>query len=71
METPEFGNALDTLVALAERAPTAVMCAELLWWRCHRRLIADALVLRGATVVHIRDRTHHDIHSATLEGLAP
>lgn len=71
METAEFAVALDHLLTLARRRPTAVMCAELLWWRCHRRLIADALVHRGVTVVHIRDATHRDVHSATLEGLTP
>jgi uncharacterized protein (DUF488 family) len=68
METAEFAAALDELLVLARRLPTAVMCAELLWWRCHRRLVADALVHRGLTVVHIRDETHRDVHSATLEG---
>jgi uncharacterized protein (DUF488 family) len=68
METAEFAAALDELLLLARRLPTAVMCAELLWWRCHRRLVADALVHRGLTVVHIRDETHRDVHSATLEG---
>ena len=68
METAEFAAALDELLALARRLPTAVMCAELLWWRCHRRLVADALVHQGMTVIHIRDETHRDVHSATLEG---
>ncbi|HEY8524933.1 MAG TPA: DUF488 domain-containing protein [Acidimicrobiales bacterium] len=57
METPAFAAALDELLAEAARRPTAVMCAESLWWRCHRRLLADAAVLtRGATVHHL----HHD-----------
>jgi uncharacterized protein (DUF488 family) len=54
METPEFQAALDELIAGAragERA--AVMCAETLWWQCHRRLIADAVVARGLEVVHL------------------
>ena len=39
--------------ALAREAPTAFMCAEAPWWRCHRRLVADALTVRGWTVSHI------------------
>ncbi|MCA1585067.1 MAG: DUF488 domain-containing protein [Acidobacteria bacterium] len=53
METPAFQAALDDLVAGADERPTAVMCAEILWWQCHRSLIADALKARGHTVVHI------------------
>lgn len=53
MASDEFGRSLDELAAWAGRAPTAVMCAEALWWRCHRRLLADALVMRGWTVSHI------------------
>jgi uncharacterized protein (DUF488 family) len=51
--TPEFASALEQLLALATERPTAVMCAEGLWWRCHRRLIADRLVALGWTVCHI------------------
>lgn len=43
--TPEFREALDELVAGARARPTAVMCSEAVWWRCHRRLVADAAVL--------------------------
>jgi uncharacterized protein (DUF488 family) len=50
--TPEFATALDELTSLARELPTAVMCAEGLWWRCHRRLIADRLVVAGWTVRH-------------------
>jgi uncharacterized protein (DUF488 family) len=49
----EFDAALDELRALARDRPTAIMCAEGLWWRCHRRLIADRLVASGWTVCHI------------------
>lgn len=48
-----FWAALDDLLREAAAVPTAVMCAETLWWRCHRRLIADAATARGAAVVHI------------------
>jgi len=52
-DTPEFAAALAQLEAIAARAPTAFMCAEALWWRCHRRLIADQLLLRGWEVLHV------------------
>jgi uncharacterized protein (DUF488 family) len=53
METEPFRVALDELVAIAGDAPTAIMCAEAVWWRCHRQLVADALVARGIEVRHI------------------
>jgi uncharacterized protein (DUF488 family) len=54
METEPFRAAFDQLLASAAGERTAVMCSETLWWRCHRRLIADAAVLlRGAEVEHI------------------
>jgi uncharacterized protein (DUF488 family) len=53
MSSAEFAAGLERLEALASDAPAAVMCAEGLWWRCHRRLVADALVVRGWDVVHI------------------
>jgi len=54
METPAFLAALDELLAGARDARTAVLCSETLWWRCHRRLIADAAtLLRGETVLHL------------------
>jgi uncharacterized protein (DUF488 family) len=54
MDTEEFEAALDRLVDDAASRSTAVMCAETLWWRCHRRLVADALELtRGCEVMHV------------------
>ena len=53
METPEFRSAFEALVELASHRRTAIMCAESLWWQCHRRLIADAFLARGDSVVHI------------------
>jgi len=53
METPEFTRSLEALVELAQRTPTAIMCAETVPWRCHRSLIADALTARGIAVEHI------------------
>ena len=51
--TAEFAHAIEELIALARDRPTAVMCAEAQWWRCHRRLISDRLVTAGWTVCHI------------------
>ena len=53
MDTPEFDAAVARLVELADAAPTAVMCAEAVPWRCHRSLLADALVARGHEVIHL------------------
>ena len=62
LATEEFADGLMELLMLAHGLRTAVMCAELLWWRCHRRLIADVLVSLGARVVHIRDRDTTELH---------
>jgi uncharacterized protein (DUF488 family) len=51
--TGEFAAALAELCALARERPTAFMCAEAPWWRCHRRLIADRLTALGWSVCHI------------------
>jgi uncharacterized protein (DUF488 family) len=52
--TPEFAAALDEVLAEAAGATVAVMCSESVWWRCHRRLIADVAVLgRGVPVGHL------------------
>ena len=63
--TDEFARGLDELVTLAAGSRTAVMCAELLWWRCHRRLIADVLTSLGYEVRHIRDTGPADVHELT------
>jgi len=62
METPEFEDALARLRDLARVGPTAILCAEAVPWRCHRQLIADALVARGEDVVHIFGATRVDPH---------
>ena len=53
MATPEFGPALHRLERVAAERPASIMCAEAQWWRCHRRLIADALTVRGWRVLHL------------------
>jgi uncharacterized protein (DUF488 family) len=53
METVEFRSGVEALIKSASEAPTVVMCAESVWWRCHRRLLSDALLVRGVPVLHI------------------
>lgn len=57
MATEEFAHGLRRLVDLSERAQPAIMCSEAVPWRCHRRLIADALIVAGLEVEHIISRT--------------
>jgi len=49
----EFGEAIEALQSAAENGPLAIMCAEAVWWRCHRRIISDYLLAAGETVQHI------------------
>ena len=53
MSTEEFARGYARLVSVARASRTAVMCAETLWWRCHRRLIADRLTVDGWNVTHL------------------
>ena len=53
MPTPEFRQGLEELMSLGKRHRVAIMCAEAVWWRCHRRIIADYLIAAGETVFHI------------------
>ena len=55
MGTPEYQAGEARLVALASRRRTAILCAEALWWRCHRSLISDDLKAKGWRVLHIAD----------------
>ncbi|MEO8945549.1 MAG: DUF488 domain-containing protein [Gemmatimonadaceae bacterium] len=52
-ETAEFRAGLDELLTLSRKNRCAIMCAEAVWWRCHRRIITDYLLLRGVPVEHI------------------
>jgi len=66
MRTPEFWIALDGVLSDANEAPTAVMCSESVWWRCHRRLLSDAgALLRGAEVLHLMHDGRIVPHRAT------
>jgi uncharacterized protein (DUF488 family) len=68
METEEFRDAIDDLLAEGGTRPVAVMCAESVWWRCHRRLLADAVVLlRGTAVEHLFHDGRIDPHRPTPE----
>ena len=51
--TAPFAEAFETLLTEAARSTCAVMCAEAVWWRCHRRIVADHAIARGIPVVHI------------------
>jgi len=48
-----FADGLRRLMVVADKQSTAIMCAEAVWWRCHRRIIADYLILHGRTVLHL------------------
>ena len=60
--TEEFAEGLFELLLLAHGLRTVIMCAEVLWWRCHRRLIADVLTSLGVPVVHLRDERPGEPH---------
>jgi uncharacterized protein (DUF488 family) len=65
METPAFQTALGRLLGMAADHRTAIMCAEALWWQCHRQMIADAVKARGGRVLHILDATKTSEHPFT------
>jgi len=65
MQTPEFTDALERLMAAAAEAPTAIMCAEAFPYRCHRRLISDWAELHGVEVIHLLDEHRHERHKVT------
>lgn len=66
METEEFRKGAERLLDLASEAGlTAIMCAEAVWWRCHRSLISDYLKVRGIEVIHILDAGKSEPHRYT------
>jgi uncharacterized protein (DUF488 family) len=65
METAEFQLGIERLMEIARLKRAAIMCAEALWWRCHRSLISDFLKVRGVEVIHILDTTHDQPHPFT------
>ena len=74
MQTPEFGQSLGELISMASQERVALMCAEAVPWRCHRSLIADALLVRGIRTEDIMSATQRRIHSLTpfakVQGIA-
>lgn len=65
MESAEFREGIEVLVETGRWKSTTIMCAESLWWRCHRSLIADFLKARGVEVIHILDAKKTEIHPYT------
>ena len=71
MATPEFAQGLKRLQSAAQDQPTSIMCAEAQWWRCHRRLISDALTVRGWRVLHLglgRKPAEHELPDFAVVG---
>jgi uncharacterized protein (DUF488 family) len=68
METSEFGVGMERLLELAQRKRTALMCAEAVWWQCHRALISDYLKAGGHTVLHILSATKIEEHPSFICG---
>lgn len=65
METPQFQDGIRRLLETASQGNTAIMCAEAVWWRCHRGLISDYLKARGVEVVHIISANKSEVHPYT------
>jgi uncharacterized protein (DUF488 family) len=65
MASATFAQGMTQLLELASASRTALMCAESVWWRCHRALIADALCVRGIEVIHVLDMRHSTVHPMT------
>jgi len=65
MQTPDFSKGLDELEKIAAKQTVAIMCAEVVPWRCHRSLIADALTRQKIKVIHVLDIKHSYVHKIT------
>jgi uncharacterized protein (DUF488 family) len=65
IDSAEFAGGLNALLELCGELRTALMCAEAVWWRCHRALIADVLCARGIEVLHILDERNPVRHTYT------
>ncbi len=65
MSTAEFTEGLEALLEVASGSHVALMCAEAVWWRCHRSMVSDALCVRGVKVLHIMDDKHAVVHPMT------
>jgi uncharacterized protein (DUF488 family) len=69
-ETPEFRAAFDALLAMAKTRTIAIMCAESLWWQCHRRIVTDYLLAAGLPVEHIFDAKKREAAKMTEGAVA-
>ena len=69
MLTPECREGVEKLLEIARRKRTALMCAESLFWRCHRRLVSDFLVANGITVEHIMPTGELRPHALTTDAV--
>lgn len=65
LRSDEFDRGLQRLLEMAAQRRTAMMCAEVLWWRCHRSLVSDVLKMRGIEVLHIQDEKPPAAHPFT------
>jgi len=65
MQTGAFAEAIEELIAMSRLGRIAIMCAEAVPWRCHRSLVADALLIRGVPAVEILSETSWRLHSLT------
>jgi|ERR1043166_5811963 uncharacterized protein (DUF488 family) len=65
MMTPPFNAGIERLLKIAHEKRTAIMCAELLWWRCHRSLISDYLKAHGHQILHVMDAKKTQEHPFT------
>jgi uncharacterized protein (DUF488 family) len=65
MQTPQFAESLKELIRLTSGDRVVLMCAEALPWRCHRSLVADALLVRGIRAEDIMSTTHRHVHTLT------
>lgn len=67
LQTNEFEAGMKELTALTSEHTVAIMCAEAVWWRCHRRIVTDVLLARGYDVRHVMD---NGLHEATMTPFA-
>ena len=65
METSKFLAARDWLIETSRETTTTVMCAESLWWRCHRRMLSDSLTIAGCSVLHLMEGGRREPHRLT------
>jgi uncharacterized protein (DUF488 family) len=70
MATDEFRRAVQVLLSVAAQSRTAVMCAEKLYWKCHRRLLSDYMVSQGIEVIHIMEPGKFSSHKLTPYAVA-